>query len=113
MITAATHHIYLIRFKYENCNLITTHINKELGKKKSYRVIFCSKGSIQHERVFERAEFWSDVTIREFKTMMIPISNNLLSMEYSKSFRKVSLDQYYAPLSTIADPLIESLKKEF
>lgn len=113
IIASVPNQKYIIRSEAENCNLIIKHIdiNKKLKEKKHYHIVFLPKKSIQCERIFERAGVWSDVTISELNTMLIPIGTNLLSMEYSKVFRKVWLDQDYTPLFTIVDSLIDLQEK--
>jgi hypothetical protein len=101
--------VYIIRPSEKLCKIISSHIIKNLHKK--YYIVFLPNKNIQCERVFEYYGIWSYIKILELPINLVPIDNDILSMEHSESFKNMVIDNNYNPILNIVHALINLQEK--
>ncbi|KAI8908166.1 Sec1-like protein [Powellomyces hirtus] len=92
--TECTSLIYICRPKLLYMKWIAAHIqaNTQLGQRRTYSLFFVPRRTLICERVLEEEGVYGELTIGEFHLDLIPLEDDLLSLELDNSFRELYLD---------------------
>lgn len=108
--TNAKHVLYFVRPEVKWMRIIAEHIKtmKTMpGEKKMFYVYFVPRRRLMCEKVLEEEGVWADVKIGEYHLDLIPVDNDLLSMELPHSFREFAIDGDRTSLFYVAKALIK------
>ncbi|KAJ3126525.1 hypothetical protein HK098_007425 [Nowakowskiella sp. JEL0407] len=86
--------IYLCRPKIQNMKCIAENIRShtQAGIKLEYSLFFVPRRTMICERVLEEEGVYGDISIGEYHLDIIPLDDDVISMELDNSFRELFLD---------------------
>ena len=87
--TTATQIVYMVSCKYEYMNIIASQIRDMLehNVKKQYFLVCVPKKQDLCLDILEKNGVYGEISLLEFSLGLIPVENNILSMETTHSFR--------------------------
>lgn len=103
--TSNEHIIYIIRSHCAICNQILRHII--MSKNKYHYVIFVSNMNTLCTKLFEKEITRLNISLLLLPITVIPIDNDILSMEYDNFIKDVVIDENLLPLSMVTKSLID------
>lgn len=108
--TTAKHIIYFVRPEVKWMKVIAEHVKtwrNMPGEKKSFYVYFVPRRRMMCEKVLEEEGVWGEVKIGEYHLDLIPVDNDVLSMELPTSFREFAVEGDRTSLFYVAKALMK------
>jgi hypothetical protein len=102
--------VYICRPKMINMKYITEHIHQNSNNPDNgigYYIYFVPRRTMICERVLEDEGVYGDVTIGEYHLDIVPLDDDLLSMELDNSFKDLFLDGDMTSLYYVAKALLK------
>ena len=107
--TSSQHIFFISRPSVESMKMIAHQIrmNTREGRRKNYSLYFVPRSTVLAEKALEEEGVFADLTIGHYNLDLLPIEDDVLSLELNNAFRECFLDGDKTCLFDIANALMK------